>query len=95
MRRAEVVVTLKPVVNDPEGLTIRGGLHALGFDRVTDVRSGKFLVLTLNEPDEARAREQVEAMARQLLANEVIEDYRITILESPSPVTGEGRGEGS
>ena len=82
MRRAEVVVTLKPVVNDPAGLTIRGGLHALGFDRVADVRSGKFLVLTLDEPDETRAREQVEAMARQLLANEVIEDYRIRLLDS-------------
>jgi phosphoribosylformylglycinamidine synthase len=82
MRRAEVVVTLKPVVNDPEGLTIRGGLHALGFDRVTEVRSGKFLLLTLDEPDEARAHEQVEAMARQLLANEVIEDYRIRLLDS-------------
>ena len=75
-------MTLKPVVNDPEGLTIRGGLHALGFDRVTEVRSGKFLVLKLDEPDEARAREQVEAMARQLLANEVIEDYRIRLLDS-------------
>ena len=82
MRRAEVVVTLKPVVNDPEGLTIRGGLHALGFDGVREVRSGKFLVLTLDEPDEARAREQVDAMARQLLANEVIEDYRIRLLDS-------------
>jgi phosphoribosylformylglycinamidine synthase subunit PurS len=88
MRRAEVVVTLKPVVNDPEGLTIRGGLHSLGFEHVTDVRSGKFLVLTLDEPDEAKAREQVEAMARQLLANEVIEDYRITLLESASPAGG-------
>lgn len=82
MRRAEVVVTLKPVVNDPEGLTIRGGLHALGFEGVKDVRSGKFLVLTLDEPDERKAREQVEAMARQLLANEVIEDYRITLVDS-------------
>jgi phosphoribosylformylglycinamidine synthase PurS subunit len=77
MRKAEVFVTLKPVVNDPQGLTIRGGLHALGFETVTDVRSGKYLLLTLDEPDEARARQQVEAMARQLLANEVIEDFRI------------------
>ena len=77
MLRAEVYVTLKPVVNDPAGLTIRGGLHALGFDQVTDVRSGKYLLVTLDESDQARAREAVEAMARQLLANEVIEDYRI------------------
>jgi phosphoribosylformylglycinamidine synthase subunit PurS len=95
MRKAEVFVTLKPVVNDPQGLTIRGGLHALGFDKVTDVRSGKYLLLTLDEPDEARARQQVEAMARQLLANEVIESYRINMLESPSPLAGEGQGGGS
>ena len=81
MRKAEVFVTLKPVVNDPQGLTIRSGLHALGFDSVTDVRSGKYLLVTLDEPDAAKARQQVEEMARQLLANEVIEDYRITMLQ--------------
>lgn len=77
--KAEVYVTLKPVVNDPAGLTIRGGLHALGFDRVRDVRSGKYLVLTIDETDQAKARQQVDEMARQLLANEVIEDYRVEI----------------
>ena len=92
MLRAEVVVTLKPVVNDPEGLTIRGGLRALGFDRVTEVRSGRYLVLTLDEADEARAREQVEAMAQQLLANEVIEDYAITLRAAPVPSEGGARG---
>jgi phosphoribosylformylglycinamidine synthase PurS subunit len=95
--RAEVFVSLKPVVNDPEGLTIRGGLHALGFDSVVEVRSGKYLVLTLDEADEARARDRVEAMARQLLANEVIEDYRIALVDSarmPSP-SREGPGGGS
>ncbi|HXM52775.1 MAG TPA: phosphoribosylformylglycinamidine synthase subunit PurS [Candidatus Binatus sp.] len=85
--RAEVFVTLKPVVNDPAGLTIRGGLHALGFDSVSEVRSGKYLVLTLDEPDAAQARARVDDMARQLLANAVIEDYRIELqVESPSPV---------
>ncbi len=86
--RAEVFVTLKPVVNDPAGLTIRGGLRALGFDSVTEVRSGKYLVVTLEEPDETQARSRVEEMSRQLLANEVIEDYRIELqVESPSLVT--------
>ena len=79
MFRAEVLVTLKPVVNDPAGLTIKGGLHALGFDSVTDVRAGKYLVLTLDESDEGQARARVEGMARQLLANDVIEDFRIDI----------------
>ena len=106
--RAEVFVTLKPVVNDPAGLTIRGGLHALGFQSVADVRSGKYLVVTLDESDEVQARRRVEEMSRQLLANEVIEDFRIDLepqspspLEgdaqgrSPSPLAGEGRGGGS
>ena len=79
MFRADVHVTLKPVVNDPAGLTIRGGLHALGFQSVTEVRAGKYLVLTIDEPDESKARREVEAMARQLLANEVIEDFRIEL----------------
>ena len=100
MFRAEVFVTLKPVVNDPAGLTIRGGLHALGFDSVTEVRAGKSLVLTLDESDESQARARVEAMARQLLANEVIEDFHIDITSesaarSPSPLAGEGQVGGS
>jgi phosphoribosylformylglycinamidine synthase len=98
--RAEVFVTLKPVVNDPAGLTIKGGLHALGFDSVTEVRAGKYLVLTLDEPDEDQARARVEGMARQLLANEVIEDFHVDIKSepaalSPSPLAGEGRGGGA
>ena len=97
--RAEVFVTLKPVVNDPAGLTIRGGLLALGFTSVKDVRAGKYLVVTLDEPEEAQARSHVEAMARQLLANEVIEDFRIELRPqplavSPSPARGGGQGGG-
>jgi phosphoribosylformylglycinamidine synthase subunit PurS len=99
MFRAEVFVTLKPVVNDPAGLTIKGGLHALGFDSVTEVRAGKYLVLTLDEADEGQARARVEGMARQLLANEVIEDFHIDIKpepkQSPSPLAGEARGGGA
>jgi phosphoribosylformylglycinamidine synthase subunit PurS len=84
--RAEVFVTLKPVVNDPAGLTIRGGLHALGFDSVTEVRAGKYLVLTLDESDASQARARVDAMAQQLLANAVIEDYRIELEPVGEPV---------
>jgi phosphoribosylformylglycinamidine synthase len=98
--RAEVFVTLKPVVNDPAGLTIKGGLHALGFDSVSDVRAGKYLVVTLDANDEAEARSRVEEMTRQLLANTVIEDYRIELqpplaAAASSPLAGEGRGGGS
>ena len=90
--RAEVFVTLKPVVNDPAGLTIRGGLHALGFGSVKDVRAGKYLSILLDEADEDQARSRVEEMARQLLANEVIEDFRIEL--QPEPALAESRGGG-
>jgi phosphoribosylformylglycinamidine synthase len=92
-----VFVTLKPVVNDPAGLTIKGGLHALGFDSVSEVRAGKYLVVTLEADDEDQARSRVEGMTRQLLANAVIEDYRIDLrllgepigaASSPSPFGG-------
>lgn len=77
--RAEVFVTPRPVVNDPEGLTIRQGLRALGFDGVQDVRAGKYLVLTLESPDRDSALRSLDEMARTLLANAVIEEYRIEI----------------
>src|SRR5207245_9960346 len=96
--RAEVFVTLKPVVNDPAGLTIRGGLHTLGFDSVTEVRAGKYLVLTLDETDATQARARVDAMAEQLLANAVIEDYRIELEpvgEPAPPGDGSAGGPGS
>jgi phosphoribosylformylglycinamidine synthase subunit PurS len=91
MFRAEVFVTLKPVVNDPAGLTIKGGLHALGFDSVSEVRAGKYLMVTLDEPDEGHARTRVEEMAQQLLANAVIEDYRIELQPIGDPVTAGDR----
>lgn len=80
--RAEVFVALKPVVNDPEGLTIRQGLRALGFEGVQEVRSGKYLVVTLESADQETARRAVDEMARTLLANEVIEDFRIEVAEA-------------
>jgi phosphoribosylformylglycinamidine synthase len=76
---ARVYVTLKPTVNDPPGLTIRGGLHSLGFKSVESVRSGKYMEIRLAAASEDQARAQVEEMCRKLLANPVIEDYRFEI----------------
>jgi phosphoribosylformylglycinamidine synthase PurS subunit len=73
----EVVVVLKPVVNDPQGLVVRDGLHRLGFPGVRSVRVGKHLELEVDGDDEATVRAQVEAMCEQLLRNTVIEDSRI------------------
>jgi len=68
-------------VNDPQGLTIRGGLHSLGFDTVESVRAGKYLEIRLDGADRSAAESQVTEMCRKLLANPVIEDFRVEIEE--------------
>jgi phosphoribosylformylglycinamidine synthase len=77
--RARVVVTPKPVVNDPQGITVKHGLATLGFTEVSDVRVGKYIEVSLEAGSEHEARQRVEAMCRQLLANHVIEDFRFEI----------------
>jgi phosphoribosylformylglycinamidine synthase PurS subunit len=76
---ARVVVTPKAVVNDPQGLTVKQALGALGFDEVEDVRVGKYVEVRLSTDSEEVAGERVEQMCRRLLANHVIEDYRYTL----------------
>ena len=72
---ADVYVTLKPAVNDPQGIAIAGGLRALGFAGVQEVRAGKFLVLRLSARDQPLAEAEVDQMCKELLANPVIEAY--------------------
>jgi phosphoribosylformylglycinamidine synthase len=74
----EVIVALKPVVNDPQGLVVRDSLHRLGFAGVRAVRVGKYLELEVEGDDEESVRAQVEGMCEQLLRNTVIEDSRIS-----------------
>lgn len=81
MYLARVYVTLKPTVNDPQGLTIRGALHSLGFGEVESVRAGKYLEMRIDAADRKKAEEQVAEMCRKLLANPVIEDYRYELEE--------------
>ena len=76
---ARVYVTLKPTVNDPQGLTIMGGLRSLGFDGVEEVRAGKFLTLRLEAPGLKAAESRVNDMCAKLLANPVIETYRYEV----------------
>ena len=76
---ARIVVLPKPVVNDPQGVTVRQGLASLGFGEVTDVRVGKYIEVRLDATSEREARERVDAMCSRLLANHVIEDYRFEI----------------
>jgi len=76
---ARVYVTLKPTVNDPQGLTIKGALHSLGFGEVESVRAGKYMEVRLEAKDKKAAEKQVNEMCDKLLANPVIEEFRFEI----------------
>jgi phosphoribosylformylglycinamidine synthase PurS subunit len=79
---ARVYVTLKPTVNDPQGLTIKSGLHSLGFSAVDAVRAGKYMEIWLNASTRSDAESAVEEMCKKLLANPVIEEYRFQLDEA-------------
>lgn len=76
---AKVYISLKPTVNDPEGLTIRGALATLGYDSVESVRTGKYFQIEVESVSEREAAENVEGMCKQLLANPVIEQYEFEL----------------
>lgn len=76
--KARVYVTLKPGVLDPAGKAVAGALRTLGFDEVADVRLGKFIEVELADT-ETDPRGRVEAMCEKLLANTVIERYRVEL----------------
>ncbi len=77
--KAKVHITLKSGVLDPQGKAVQHALSSLGFDGVSDVRQGKFIELELTETDPAKAKLAVEQMCKGLLANMVIENYRIDL----------------
>ncbi len=77
--KARVHVTLKPGVLDPQGKAIENALSSLGFAGVDEVRQGKLIEFSLDENDPDKARQAVEAMCEQLLANTVIENYAIEL----------------
>jgi len=79
MYLSKVYVTLKPTVNDPQGLTIKGALQTLGFNSVKDVRAGKYIEIRIDEKDEEKARSKVHEMCKKLLANPVIENFRFEL----------------
>lgn len=76
---ARVYVTLKPTVNDPQGITVLGALRNLGFASPESVRVGKYLEVGLEAESQDDARRQVDAMCKTLLANTVIEQYRFDL----------------
>lgn len=78
--KAKVFVTLKPSVLDPQGKAIHHSIETLGFGNISDVRQGKYFEIALNgSADEESARQEIEQMAKDVLSNPVIEDYRVEI----------------
>jgi phosphoribosylformylglycinamidine synthase len=82
MYRAQVTITLKPTVLDAQGATVERALRNLGFEGVDGVRMGKYVEVAVNAPDADTARRQVEEMCRKLLANPIIEEYRVEVFSS-------------
>ena len=80
--KAKVHVTLKEGVLDPQGKAVQHALGSLGFGGVHGVRQGKYIEIELAEKDPKKAKAEVEAMCRKLLANTVIENYAIDIAET-------------
>ena len=78
---AKIYITLKPTVNDPQGLTIKGALHNLGFTTVASVRAGKYIEIKLTENDLNAAQRHVNEMCKKLLANPIIENYSFELEE--------------
>ena len=75
--KIKVVVTLKNGVLDPQGKAIQQTLNGMGFPEIEAVRQGKYFDLEINEKDETKAKSKAEEMCKKLLANLVIEDFKI------------------
>jgi phosphoribosylformylglycinamidine synthase len=78
---AEIYITLKRTVADPQGLTIKHALESLGYKDLADVRIGKLVIIKLNLKDKKRAEQRINEMCKKLLANPIIEDYYFKIKE--------------
>ena len=79
--KAHVWVMLKTTVLDPQGKTIHHALDSLGFKSIKDVRQGKFFVMEMNGATKEEARAQAEKIAREVLTNPVIEEFRLEIVD--------------
>ncbi len=75
--KVKVIVTLKNGVLDPQGKAIQQTLNGMNYSNINKVRQGKYFDIEINEIDENKAKSQVEEMCKKLLANLVIEDYKI------------------
>lgn len=78
---AKIFVTLRPSVLDPAGVAVQSGLKQMGYDNVENVRIGKYIELAITSSDEAKARQDMNRICDQMLANPVIENYRFDLIE--------------
>jgi phosphoribosylformylglycinamidine synthase len=79
--KAKVYVTLKPSVLDPQGKAIHHSVELLGYDKINDIRQGKYFEIALDDTvSEADAQAAAEKIAKDVLANPVIEDYRVEVV---------------
>lgn len=79
MFKANVIITLRTSILDPQGKAVEHAIGSLHLGTVTDVRIGKYVEFNVEAADEASARETADAVCRKLLANPVMEDYRFTV----------------
>ena len=75
--KIKVIVTLKSGVLDPQGKAIQQTLNGMGFPSVKDVRQGKYFDIDIDESDEQKAKQSAEEICKKLLANQVIEDFKV------------------
>ena len=81
MLEAEIYITLKKTVSDPQGLTIKHALESLGYKSLEEVRVGKLVTIQLSSKDKKKAKQKLNEMCQKLLANPIIEDYNLKIKE--------------
>ena len=79
MLEAEIYITLKKTVSDPQGLTIKHALASLNYKEVEEVRVGKLITIRLNLKNKKEAQTKLDQMCKKLLANPIIEDYSFQI----------------
>lgn len=84
--QAQIYVTLRPSVLDPAGTAVQSGLKHMGYDQVEEVRIGKYIQVSLTAENKPAAMDQLDRICDQLLANPVIENYRIELAEVSSSV---------
>ncbi|MEM9927074.1 MAG: phosphoribosylformylglycinamidine synthase subunit PurS [Cyanobacteria bacterium P01_D01_bin.50] len=84
--QAKIFVTLRPSVLDPAGVAVQSGLRQMEYNNVAKVRIGKYIELTITSDSEHKARQDLDKICDQMLANPTIENYRFDLIEVESVI---------